>query len=238
MNAALQIAKRPGNSVTIPLMRILVIEDEADLRETVVETLREEGFATDYCGDGEEGLYKALHWDYDAILLDIMLPKMDGWSVLKAIRDAHKETPVMMLTARDGVEDRIKGLDQGADDYLPKPFDLAEMVARTRAIARRSTGQRNPELDLGEVRVNTSNQTVTFKGEPVELTAREYAFTELFVRKAGEVVTRDYIYEHLFDENEDSLSNMLDVYIYKLRQKFGKGFIKTKRGAGYIAEHP
>ncbi len=216
-------------------MRVLVIEDELSLRETVVETLREEGFAVDYSGDGEEGLYKALEYDYDALLLDIMLPKMDGWEILSALRQ-KKDTPVLMLTARDGIEDRIKGLNSGADDYLPKPFDLAEMIARTRAIARRSTGQRNPELTIGNISVNTANQTVAFKGEPVELTAREYAFTELFVRKAGEVVSRDYIYEHLFDENEDSLSNMLDVYIYKLRQKFGKDFIKTRRGAGYIVQ--
>ncbi len=237
MNSSLQIAKPAENPVIIPLMRILVIEDEADLRDTVVETLREEGFATDYCADGEEGLYKATHWDYDAILLDIMLPKMNGWEVLKAIR-AHKQTPVMMLTARDGVEDRIKGLDSGADDYLPKPFDLSEMVARTRAIARRSGGQRNPELTVGDISVNTTARQVTLDGAPVELTAREYALTELFVRKVDEVVTRDYIYEHLFDENEDSLSNMLDVYIYKLRQKLGKNFIQTMRGHGYIVKTP
>lgn len=237
MNAALQIANSTENPVTITIMRVLVIEDEADLRDTVVETLREEGFATDSCADGEEGLYKALHWDYDAILLDIMLPKLDGWEVLQAIR-AQKETPVMMLTARDGVEDRIKGLDKGADDYLPKPFDLAEMVARTRAIARRSGGQRNPELSVGDISVNTTARQVTQNGTLVELTAREYALTELFVRKVDEVVTRDYIYEHLFDENEDSLSNMLDVYIYKLRQKFGKNFIRTMRGHGYIVKSP
>lgn len=237
MNAALQIANPTENSVNIPLMRVLVIEDEAELRETIVETLREEGFAADSGEDGEEGLYKALHWDYDAVLLDIMLPKMDGWAVLQAIRE-HKETPVMMLTARDGVEDRIKGLDKGADDYLPKPFDLAEMVARTRAIARRSGGQRNPELTVGDICVNTTARQVTQGGKLVDLTAREYALTELFVRKVDEVVTRDYIYEHLFDENEDSLSNMLDVYIYKLRQKLGKDFIRTMRGHGYIVNSP
>lgn len=235
MNQSLQIAKSAKITNSALPMRVLVIEDEFSLRETVVETLREEGFAVDYSGDGEEGLYKALECDYDAILLDIMLPKLDGWNVLQSLRK-RKQTPVLMLTARDSVEDRIKGLDQGADDYLPKPFDLAEMIARTRAVARRSGGQRNPVLTAGEVSVNTSKRTVTFKGELVELTAREYAFTELFVRKADEVVSRDYIYEHLFDENEDSLSNMLDVYIYKLRQKFGKDFIKTLRGAGYIVE--
>jgi len=214
-------------------MKALVIEDEVELRETVIETLREEGFAVDSSGDGEEGLYKALNWDYDAVLLDVMLPRMNGWDVLNQLRQA-KQTPVIMLTARDGVEDRIKGLNGGADDYLPKPFDLLEMIARVKAIARRSVGQRNPRLVFGDIEVDTAARAVTKDGKPVELTAREYALTELFIRKVGEVVTRDYIYEHLFDENEDSLSNMLDVYIYKLRQKLGKDFIKTMRGHGYM----
>jgi len=218
-------------------MRALVIEDEGELRQTLMDTLREEGYAVDSSGDGQEGLYKALNWDYDAVLLDVMLPRLDGWEVLRRLRQA-KQTPVIMLTARDGVEDRIKGLDGGADDYLPKPFDLLEMIARVRAIARRQSGQRNPRLSLGDIEVDTAARTVTMKGKEVELTAREYALTEVFVRKAGEVVTRDYIYEHLFDENEDSLSNMLDVYIYKLRQKLGKGFIKTMRGHGYMAGGP
>jgi len=214
-------------------MKALVIEDEVELRETVIETLREEGFAVDSSGDGEEGLYKALNWDYDAVLLDVMLPRMNGWDVLNQLRQA-KQTPVIMLTARDGVEDRIKGLNGGADDYLPKPFDLLEMIARVKAIARRSVGQRNPRLVFGDIEVDTAARAVTKDGKPVELTAREYALTELFIRKVGEVMTRDYIYEHLFDENEDSLSNMLDVYIYKLRQKLGKDFIKTMRGHGYM----
>ncbi|MGB0744152.1 MAG: response regulator transcription factor [Opitutales bacterium] len=216
-------------------MRILVIEDEIGLQETIAETLREEGYAVDTCADGEEGLYKATQWDYDAILLDVMLPRLDGWRVLEYLRRT-KQTPVMMLTARDGVSDRIKGLDGGADDYLPKPFDLAEMVARTRAIARRNSGQRSPVIDIVKVKVHTSSRKVTIDGITIQLTAREYAIVELFANKLGEVVSRDYIYEHLFDENEDSLSNMLDVYIYKLRQKFGKGFIKTRRGAGYVVE--
>jgi len=218
-------------------MRILVIEDESDLCETIVETLREEGYAVDFSGDGEEGLYKALQWDYDAVLLDIMLPKLDGWEVLEALRK-KKQVPVMMLTARDGVEDRIRGLDHGADDYLPKPFDLSEMLARTRAIARRSVGQASTVLNIGDVSIDTAAREVSIDGEVVELTAREYALTELFFRRVGEVVTRQYIYDHLFDENEDSLSNMLDVYIYKLRQKLGKDFIQTMRGHGYIVKKP
>lgn len=216
-------------------MRILVVEDEAELCETVVETLREAGYAVDFSMDGEEGLYKALQWDYDAVLLDIMLPKMDGWQVLQAIRE-KKRVPVMMLTARDGVQDRIRGLDHGADDYLPKPFDLHEMLARTRAIARRGAGQASPVLEVGAVSIDTAAREVSIEGELVELTAREYALTELFFRNVDQVVTRQYIYDHLFDENEDSLSNMLDVYIYKLRQKLGKDFIQTMRGHGYIVK--
>lgn len=153
--------------------------------------------------------------------------------VLEGIRE-NKQVPIIMLTARDGVEDRIKGLDHGADDYLPKPFDLSEMLARTRAIARRSAGQSNSVLTIGSVSIDTAAREVCVDDLPVDLTAREYALTELFFRKVGEVVTRQYIYDHLFDENEDSLSNMLDVYIYKLRQKLGKDFIQTMRGHGYI----
>lgn len=233
METMIQIANSIKTSVNTTLMRILVIEDEATLRDTIVETLREEGFAADSADNGEEGLYKALHWDYDAVLLDIMLPKMNGWEVLQSIRE-RKNTPVMMLTARDGVDDRIKGLNQGADDYLPKPFDLSEMVARTRAIARRASGDASPTLKISDIEINTSSRQVTKAGALIELTAREYALTELFVRMADQIVTRDYIYDHLFDENEDSLSNMLDVYIYKLRQKLGKNFIQTRRGHGYI----
>ncbi|WPJ94522.1 response regulator transcription factor [Coraliomargarita algicola] len=232
----LQIAKFLREDINVDRMRVLVIEDEAELCETIVETLREEGYAVDSSADGEEGLYKALHWDYDAVLLDIMLPKLDGWQVLQVIRK-HKQVPVMMLTARDGVEDRIKGLDHGADDYLPKPFDLAEMLARTRAIARRSVGQSSSQLKIGAISIDTAAREVRKEGELVELTAREYALVELFFRKVGEVVTRQYIYDHLFDENEDSLSNMLDVYIYKLRQKLGKDFIRTMRGHGYIVKN-
>ncbi|MEO0509276.1 MAG: response regulator transcription factor [Verrucomicrobiota bacterium] len=218
-------------------MRLLVIEDELGLQETIAETLREEGFAVDCSADGEEGLYKAIEWNYDAILLDIMLPRLDGWRILEQLRKT-KETPVLMLTARDGVEDRVKGLNCGADDYLPKPFDLSEMVARTRAIIRRNSGARNPLIQIGNVSINTSSQEVTLDGQPVELTSREYAIVELFSQRVGQILSREYIYEHLFDENEDSLSNMLDVYIYKLRQKLGKNFIRTRRGTGYIVETP
>jgi two-component system, OmpR family, response regulator len=216
-------------------MRILVVEDQDDPREIVVETLREESFATDSSPDGEEGLYKALNWDYDLVVLDVLMPVMDGWEVLQKLR-AQKQTPVLMLTALDSVRDKVKGLNHGADDYLAKPFDLAELVARVRAIIRRHGGERRPELSIGDITINTTAKTILLKGQAVEVTAREYAMAELMIQHKDEVVTRDFLYEHLCDENDDTMSNMLDVYVYKLRQKFGKDFIKTRRGQGYIVE--
>ena len=214
------------------IMRILVVEDQDDLREVVGETLREESFAVDESPDGEEGLYKALNWDYDLIVLDVMMPVMDGWEVLEKLRK-EKQTPVLMLTALDQVRDKVKGLNHGADDYLAKPFDLAELVARVRAVIRRNGGEHRPEVSVGRVTINTTSKTLRYDDRPVEVTAREYAMAELMIQHRGEVISRDFLYEHLFDENDESMSNMLDVYVYKLRQKFGKDFIKTRRGQGY-----
>ncbi|MGC6457676.1 MAG: response regulator transcription factor [Akkermansiaceae bacterium] len=213
-------------------MRILVVEDQDDLREVVAETLREESFAVDESPDGEEGLYKALNWDYDLVVLDVMMPVMDGWEVLEKLRK-EKQTPVLMLTALDQVRDKVKGLNHGADDYLAKPFDLAELVARVRAVIRRNGGEHRPEVSVGRVTINTTSKTLRYDDRPVEVTAREYAMAELMIQHRGEVISRDFLYEHLFDENDESMSNMLDVYVYKLRQKFGKDFIKTRRGQGY-----
>jgi two-component system OmpR family response regulator len=216
-------------------MRILVVEDQDDLREVVVETLREEAFAVDESPDGEEGLYKALNWDYDLVVLDVMMPVLDGWEVLEKLRK-EKQTPVLMLTALDQVRDKVKGLNHGADDYLAKPFDLTELVARVRAVIRRNGGEHRPEISVGRVTINTTSKTLRYDDQPVEVTAREYAMAELMIQHRGEVVTRDYLYEHLFDENDESMSNMLDVYVYKLRQKFGKDFIQTRRGQGYLVD--
>lgn len=216
-------------------MRVLVVEDQDDLREVVAETLREESFAVDESADGEEGLYKALNWDYDLVVLDVMMPVMDGWEVLEKLRK-ERQTPVLMLTALDQVQDKVKGLNHGADDYLAKPFDLKELVARVRAVIRRHGGERRPEVTVGEVTINTTAKTLRVNGKEVEVTAREYAMAELMIQHRDEVVTRDFLYDHLFDENDESMSNMLDVYVYKLRQKLGKNFIKTRRGQGYIVE--
>jgi two-component system OmpR family response regulator len=216
-------------------MRVLVVEDQDDLREVVVETLREESFAVDESADGEEGLYKALNWDYDIVVLDVMMPVMDGWEVLEKLR-REKQTPVLMLTALDQVRDKVKGLNHGADDYLAKPFDLTELVARVRAVMRRKGGDHRPEVTVGNVTINTTAKTLRLGDKKVEVTAREFAMAELMIKHRDEVVTRDFLYDHLFDENDESMSNMLDVYVYKLRQKFGKDFIKTRRGQGYIVK--
>ena len=214
-------------------MKILIVEDNAQLRKSLLDYIRDEGFAADAAEDGTEGLYKALNWDYDLLLLDVMLPGIHGWDLLSKLREAGKMMPVIMLTARDQVEDRVKGLNVGADDYMIKPFDMHELVARIRAALRRTGGSPNPELVVGPIRLNTASKTTTFHGEAVELSSREYALIEMLMMHRDEVVSRDYIYEHFFDERDDTMSNMLDVYIYKLRQKFSKEHIVTRRGLGY-----
>jgi two-component system OmpR family response regulator len=213
-------------------MKVLVVEDEEDLRATLRQALEEEGYAVDHTGDGAEGLYKAENWDYDAILLDVMLPGMDGWEILARLRK-KKPTPVLMLTARDGVKDRVKGLDGGADDYLIKPFDLHELLARVRSLIRRSSGVADPVLTIDGVSINTASRTLLHEGKPVDLTAREYALVEYLALQQGKVVTRTTLYEHLFDEEDESLSNLLDVHICNVRKKLGKDFIQTRRGHGY-----
>lgn len=216
-------------------MRILIVEDEPDLLRSLAQALREEGYAVDTANDGEDGLFKAEGYDYDAIILDVMLPKLDGWEILKRLRKA-KKTPVLMLTARDQSRDRVKGLDTGADDYVVKPFDLAELFARLRALIRRSANKTTNIIEIGEVAIDTAARNVTRGGAVVELTAREYALLEFLALHRGEVVTRTQLYEHLFDENESSLSNLLDVHVSNLRKKLGAEFVTTRRGHGYCIE--
>jgi two-component system OmpR family response regulator len=216
-------------------MRILVIEDEPELLRVVARALREAGYAVDEAADGEEGLFKATSWDYDALVLDLMLPRLSGWQVLEQLRRS-KKTPVLILTARDAVPDRVRGLDAGADDYLVKPFDLSELFARLRALIRRSAGQAESVVSLGSVRIDTRARMVTLDGNDVRLTGREYALVELLALRRGEVVTRTQIYEHLFDENDDSLSNLVEVHVSNIRKKLGKGFILTRRGQGYVVD--
>lgn len=213
-------------------MKLLVVEDDEDLRGTLVRLLEDEGYSVDTAADGEDGYYRAANWNYDAIILDVMLPGMTGFEILQRLRKSSA-TPVLMLTARDGVHDRVEGLDHGADDYLVKPFIREELLARIRAVIRRGGVESEKELRIGDVVLDTQAKVATVKGEAVELSSREFETAELLVRRRGEVVSRDFLYDHLFDENDESLSNMLDVYVYKLRRKLGRDFIRTKRGAGY-----
>lgn len=216
-------------------MRLLIVEDEPDLLASMAQALREEGYAVDTAADGEDGLFKAESVDYDAIILDVMLPEMDGWTVLKNLRRT-KKSPVLMLTARDQSRDRVKGLDTGADDYVVKPFDLPELFARLRALIRRSVNRTTNRLEIGPVVIDTAARTVTLLGGPVEITAREYALLEYLALHRGEVVTRATLYEHLFGDDDDTLSNLLDVHVSNLRKKLGHDFISTRRGHGYCIE--
>src|SRR5262245_54198230 len=216
-------------------MRILVVEDEVDLLRGLAQALREEGYAVDTASDGEEGLFKAESWDYDALVLDVMLPRLDGWNVLQRLRKT-KKTPVLMLTARDQTKDRVKGLDSGADDYVIKPFDLPELLARLRDLIRRNGNQTSAAIQIGVVAIDTTARLVSCKGEPVALTAREYALVEYMALHRGQVISRTTLYDHLFDENDSTLSNLLDVHVSNVRKKLGHDFITTRRGHGYCIE--
>ena len=216
-------------------MRLLIVEDEPDLLKGLSKALREEGYAVDTSEDGEEGLYKAIETVYDAIILDIMLPVIDGLEVLRRLR-LKKATPVLMLTAKSEITDRIHGLDHGADDYLGKPFDLDELLARLRALIRRSAGQATPSIALGEVTIDPIGRRVFRAEQEVTLTAREYALLEFLGQHRGRVLSRTELHEHVFDENDESFSNLIDVHVSNLRKKLGHELITTRRGLGYCIE--
>lgn len=214
-------------------MRVLVIEDEPDLRRLVAEVLVEEEYAVDISPDGEDGLLKALAADYDAIVLDLMLPKRDGWSLMQELRKS-KSTPVLILSARDAVHDRVLGLDLGADDYLVKPFERSELLARLRALIRRSAGQAVSQLTIGDVSIDLRARQAALSGECIALTSREYALLEYLALHRGRVISRTELYDHLFDEGDTTLSNLLDVHVSNLRKKLGHDLIETRRGQGYV----
>lgn len=213
-------------------MRLLVVEDEPDLLNGLARTLRRAGYAVDTAVDGQEGLYKAENTDYDAVVLDWMLPKLDGMTLLERLRK-RRETPVLLLTARDTTRDRVRGLDAGADDYLVKPFDNDELLARLRALIRRSANSATSAIAIGDVMLDTRARTVTRSGAPVALTAREYAILEYLALHRGEVISRSELYEHLFDETDDTLSNLVDVHVFGIRKKLGADIIATRRNQGY-----
>lgn len=216
-------------------MRLLLVEDEPDLLAGLARALRRQGYAVDTAEHGKEGLTKALEADYDALVLDVMLPEMDGWTVLERLR-TRKATPVLLLTARDQLEDRVRGLDTGADDYLVKPFEHNELFARLRAIIRRQAGKPCPRMKIREVSIDLAARTVTRVGQPVKLTAHQFLVLEYLALHRGSVVSRTELYEHLFDENEDTLSNLIDVHVFNLRKKLGTDLIATRRGQGYCIE--
>ncbi len=217
-------------------MRLLVVEDERDLAHTLRRALEEEAFAVDVAEDGEEGLFKIREMPYDAVILDLMLPRLDGWSVLQAARADGIRTPMLVLTARDAIAERVHGLNLGADDYLIKPFALAELVARVRAMIRRAYGNPASTVQLGDITVDVAARQVWRAGAPVELTAREFAILELLTQSRGAVVARATIHEHIYNEEADVLSNVVDVHVAALRRKLGSDVIRTRRGEGYIID--
>jgi two-component system OmpR family response regulator len=221
-------------------VRLLLVEDDDKLARAVTRGLRREGYAVDVAADGEAALVQVAVWEYDAIVLDIMLPRRDGIAVCAALRERGCWAPVLMVTARGEIPDRVRGLDAGADDYLPKPFSFEELLARLRALLRRAPAERPTQLEVGDLVVDPAAHTVTRAGTPVELTAREFAVLEYFIRHEGEAVTRTRLLEHVWDENYIGSTNVVDVYVGYLRRKlelpFGRPLIRTLRGVGWTLE--
>ncbi len=221
-------------------MRILIAEDSRPLLRSLQITLRKTGYAVDVAEDGESALWLAESNPYDLIILDLMLPKLNGLDLLHRLRDHGQETPVLILTALDAIDDRVKGLKTGADDYLTKPFALEELLARVEALLRRKRGMRNPNLHVGNLSIDTSGRTVECSGQQMDLQPREYALLEYLIARADNLVTRTEIEAHLYDENTEVFSNVIDSAICTLRKKLTAPgqtvFIRTRKGLGYVLE--
>ena len=219
-------------------MRILVIEDEVKIAQFIKRGLKEEGYAVDVANDGEEGHFMLSSNDYDVIVLDLMLPKMDGLTLCKELRKEGNSTPIIMLTAKDTVKDKVKGLDSGADDYLPKPFAFEELLARVRVLLRKKDSGVQTQLKVDDLCLDLLTHKVTRAGREIDLTVKEYALLEYLMRNAGNIVTRTMISEHVWDINFDTFTNVIDVYINYLRNKIDSAFenkmINTVRGKGYL----
>ena len=219
-------------------MRILIIEDEKKVAQFIKKGLEEEHYAVDTAYDGEMGLYMIDINEYDLVVLDLMIPKIDGLEVLKKIRGNKNKVPILVLTAKDTVEDIVKGLDAGCDDYLTKPFEFIEFLARVRALLRREKGEKEPVLKIADLTLSLVTHKVMRKGKEIELTSKEYALLEYFMRNPDKVLTRTMITEHVWDYHFDSMTNVIDVYVNYLRRKIDKDFepklIHTIRGVGYI----
>jgi two-component system copper resistance phosphate regulon response regulator CusR len=219
-------------------MRVLLVEDDHRIANFVAKGLREQAYAVDVVHNGEDALYQSAINTYDLVVLDVMIPAPDGFAVCKELRKTGHRMPILMLTARDAVEDRIQGLDRGADDYLTKPFEFRELLARLRALLRRPSGLQPARLVVGDLIVDTSGQTVSRGGKSIPMTAKEYALVEFLARNAGRVVGRAEIAEHVWDEEFDPFSNLIEVYVNRVRRKIDVGsakpLLQTRRGAGYV----
>ncbi len=219
-------------------MRVLVVEDEPDLARQLQDGLAGAGYAVDYAPDGEEAHFLGDTEPYDAVILDLGLPILDGVSVLEKWRKAGREMPVLILTARDTWSDKVAGLDAGADDYLAKPFKMEELLARLRALIRRSAGQASPELQCGPVRLYTRSSKVTVDGTAVRLTAQEFKLLSYLMHHEGEVISRTELTEHLYDQDFDRDSNTIEVFVNRVRKKLDTNIITTVRGMGYQLADP
>jgi len=219
-------------------MKVLLVEDYKPVRTSVAQGLREAGFAVDATGDGEEGLWFARTGEYDAVILDLMLPGTDGLTILRCLRDDANPVPVLVLTARDTVRDRVRGLELGADDYLVKPFAFDELLARVRVLVRRKYEEASPVLRVDDLEIAPALGTARRGGRVLDLTAREYAILEFLAHRAGRVVSRSDIWEHVYDFNAEPNSNVIDVYVARLRRRLEEGgrsrIIHTRRGQGYV----
>lgn len=218
-------------------MRILLVEDEPDAAQMLAKGLREQSYAVDVATDGETAVYQAGVNDYDLVILDVMLPLKDGFEVCRELRAEGLTFPILMLTARDAPPDRVAGLDMGADDYLTKPFDFHELLARLRALLRRGPALRPETVEVADLSIDMRARQVRRGGRQIELTAKEYALLEYMARRAGEVVSRAEIAEHVWEENFDPFSNLIEVYVQRLRRKIDEGYtpklLRTRRGEGY-----
>jgi DNA-binding response OmpR family regulator len=231
-------ARTDNSSPETTTMRVLLVEDHKPLVRALRQGLEEENFAVDVAVDGEEADVKARNTEYDVIILDLMLPRIDGLTLLQRWRRDGLKTHVLVLTARGGIDDRVRGLDAGADDYLTKPFELEELVARIRALIRREHQVKDPIIRVHDLEIDTSSRTIKRAGQSIQLTPKEYALLEFLAFHRGKVATRTMIWEHLYDEQDESTSNVVDVYIRYLRNKIDKGFdpplILTRWGEGYM----
>ncbi len=223
-------------------MRLLLVEDDSRMARFIARGLREQAYAVDVVANGDDALYQIAINTYDAVILDVMIPGRNGFEVCRELRGGGTRIPVLMLTARDAVEDRITGLDIGADDYLTKPFEVRELLARLRAVLRRSGELRPATIKVADLELDTGGQQARRGGQPVSLTTKEYALLEYLARNAGKVVGREDISEHVWDETFDPFSNLIEVYINRLRRKVDEPFdvplIHTRRGAGYVLQEP